>query len=103
MHFRKTDFSTHFSFLVFSNQSIYFLSFLAIMLQGTKLTELEKCQIDAFRQAGSGLIEIARKVGRSNYVIRNLYKNPEGYGKRSERGEVFPPLADLSPYATGDG
>ena len=49
------------------------------MPRGIKLSDHEKGQIEAFKSSGDGFREIARKLNRSDRVIRNYLKNPAYY------------------------
>lgn len=52
------------------------------MARGTFLTDMEKGKITAFREEGLSFREIARKIKRSDKVVRNFIKNPSDYGQK---------------------
>lgn len=56
------------------------------MPRGLKLTEFEKGQIYAFSQQNMPKREIARRLRRSDYVVRNFLRNPQNYGTRKRSG-----------------
>jgi transposase len=56
------------------------------MARGTKLTEREKGQIDAYHEEGYSNRQIAVKLGRSHKVVNGYMKNPEEYGTRKSSG-----------------
>ena len=57
------------------------------MLLGLTLTKQEIGQIVAYTNKGLGFRTIAKRIGRSRCVVRNVLKNPDTYGtaKRSDR------------------
>lgn len=58
------------------------------MPKGKVLDEKEKGMVEAYKQEGVSLREIARRLGRSDKVIRNYIKNPENYGTIKRRPKI---------------
>lgn len=52
------------------------------MPRGKRLTEREIGKIEALRQEGQGIREIARKIGRTPCLVSTYLKNPDEYGKK---------------------
>ena len=55
------------------------------MPSGKQLTEREIGQIEALREEGRGFREIARRINRSDKVVRNYLKDPRRYGTTKNR------------------
>lgn len=56
------------------------------MAKGSKLSEMEKGKIDAYRDVGQSNRAIAKLLGRSPTVVDNYVKDPDNYGKKKARG-----------------
>ncbi|KAK9685314.1 Tc3 transposase [Popillia japonica] len=56
------------------------------MARGKILNEYEKGQINALNNEGFSNRGIARKINRSEHVVRNFLKNKENYGKKKRSG-----------------
>ena len=56
------------------------------MRRGKFLTEFEKGQIAAFKEAGYSNREIAKKIGRSASLVDNFVEDPDRYGKNHAGG-----------------
>ena len=56
------------------------------MPRGTKLSEQEIGQIQAFKAINLSNREISRRLGRSHKVINNFLANDEQYGKQKRSG-----------------
>lgn len=56
------------------------------MPKENSLSNVEKGKILAFIEENVGKREIARRIGRSDKVVRNFLQNTDEYGTRKGRG-----------------
>lgn len=56
------------------------------MPRGTILKIDERAVAKALKEEGLSMRDIARKLGRSNNVVQNFFKDPDGYGQRKYPG-----------------
>lgn len=56
------------------------------MPRGKYLTDLEKGKILAYFDGKLSIPEIARKINRSDKVVRNFLRNQDNYGKNKKGG-----------------
>src|SRR2546430_6726772 len=77
------------------------------MGRGTKLSEYQRGQIKAYRDAGKSIRDIAIAIGKSKTVVANFLADPKNYGKKKPTGRP-PKLSDrdksaILRVATKDG